>query len=276
MVGLTVVLENSGRQAAVRLALRVLPTTAGLDITTTSLPAVVNSSSSQYQFMLGAAGGVMPYSWRLAGGTLPTGVALAADGTLFGAPRNTANGSLPLTVEVRDAVGGRAQRQLSLRLIAPGAITFRTVAVPDALIGSEYLQDIAVANQDGSMLAKPLIWTVNGAVPGGLTVTPQSELITLAGRPTQAGTFTFGITVEDANGRTDSLDFTITVHPPRYRVQGDLSALLRPGADANIQLTASPSGSVTYRVAAGTLPPGLVLSHFHCSQEHHGKSERQS
>ncbi len=259
VVGVTVVLENGGRQAAVRLALRVLPTTSGLDITTTSLPAVVNSTTSQYQFALGAAGGVRPYTWRLAGGTIPTGLALSADGVLSGAPRNASNGAIPITLEVRDAVGGRATRALSLRLIAAGAITFRTVAIPDALIGQEYLQDIAVANQDGSMLAKPLTWRVTGAVPNGLSVTPQAELITVSGRATQAGTFSFNISVEDNNGRTDTLEFTMTVHPPRYRVTGVLPEVLRPGAAVSVPLSVSPSGTVKYEVASGVLPPGLGL-----------------
>ncbi|MFO0600080.1 MAG: putative Ig domain-containing protein [Myxococcaceae bacterium] len=260
VAALTVVLDNGGRQAAVRLALRVLPTTSPVEITTTSLPAVVNSPTSQYQFMLGAAGGVSPYTWRITGGTLPSGMSLAADGTLAGAPRNATTGNTPLTVEVRDAVGGRAQKQLTLRLIAAGAITFTTVSIPDALTGQDYLQDIAVANQDGSMLAKPLRWLVTGDVPGGLAVTPQAELITVGGRPTQAGTFSFTISVEDNNGRADSLAFTMTVHPPRYRVIGSMPEVLRPGDIVAIQLTASPaSTTVGFRVASGTLPRGITL-----------------
>ena len=259
VVGLTVVIENSGRQSAVRLALRVLPTTTGIEITTASLPAAVNSSLSPYQYALGAAGGVRPYSWRLAGGTLPTGMTLSADGLLSGAPRNASNGPLQLTLEVRDAVGGRATRQLPLRLIAAGAITFRTIFIPDSLVGQEYLQDIAVMNQDGSMLAKPLTWRVTGAVPGGLAVTPQSELITVAGRATQSGTFSFSISVEDANGRSDSLEFTLTVHPPRYRVLGALPEVIHPDDVINLALSVSPNGNVTYRVASGVLPPGLTL-----------------
>ena len=254
-----VVVENSGRQSAVRLALRVLPTTTGLEITTASLPAVVNSSLSQYQYKLGAAGGVQPYSWRLAGGTLPSGLALGADGTLFGAPRAASNGSIPLTVEVRDAVGGRATKQLALRLIAPGAITFHTISIPDALVGQDYLQDIAVAMQDGSALAKPLTWRVTGTVPGGLAVTPQSELITVAGRATQSGTFVFTISVEDANGRSDSLDFTMTVHPPRYRVTAAFPDVIHPGDVVSYPLSVSPMGAVTYGLSGGVLPPGLTL-----------------
>jgi uncharacterized protein (TIGR03382 family) len=259
-VGVTVTLENGGRTVVARLAFRVMPSTSALDIVTSSLPAAVNSSTEQYQFRLGAVGGVAPYSWRLAAGTLPTGMALTADGTLFGAPRNAANGNVPVTFEVRDAVGSRASRQLSLRLISPGAITFGTVFIPDALVGQEYLQDIAVKMQDGSALARPLTWRVSGAVPAGLVVTPQTELITVAGRPTESGTFTFTIAVEDANGRGDTLDFTMTVHPPRYRVTTVMPEVVRPGEAVTVALTASPnSTSLSWRVVGGTLPPGLAL-----------------
>ncbi len=259
VVGVTVVVENSGRSSIARLALRVLPTTSGLEVLTASVPAVVNSSSTQYDFSLGAAGGVQPYTWRVSGGTLPTGMALSAAGHLTGAPRNTPNGTLPVSFEVRDAVGGRAARQLSIRVIAPGAITFRTIAIPDALIGQEYLQDIAVANQDGSTLARPLVWRVSGALPGGLSVTPQAELITVSGRATQAGTFTFSVSVEDNNGRSDSLEFTMTVHPARYRVLAVVPEVLRPGETISVPLSVTPSGTVSYRVVNGVLPPGLVV-----------------
>ena len=158
-----------------------------------------------------------------------------------------------------DAVGGRATRQLALRLIAPGALTFHTISIPDALVGQDYLQDIAVAMQDGSQLAKPLTWRVTGAVPGGLAVTPQAELITVAGRATQSGTFSFTIGVEDANGRSDSLEFTMTVHPPRYRVTATLPEVIHPGDVINLPLSVSPSGNVVYRLAGGVLPPGLSL-----------------
>ena len=260
VVGVTVILENAGRQSAARLALRLLPTTSGLEISTTSLPAVVNSSASQYQFTLGAAGGVRPYTWRVVGGTLPTGITLSAEGVLSGAPRNATNGSVALNLEVRDAVGGRATRLVPLRLIAPGAITFRTLFIADALVGQDYLQDIAVSNLDGSMLARPLTWRVTGAVPGGLVVAPQAELITVAGRATQSGTFGFTISVEDNNGRTDSLEFTMTVHPPRYRVVTALPDVLHPGEVISVSLSVSPSGTVKYHVVNGLLPPGITLN----------------
>lgn len=259
VVGLTVTLENAGRIAVTRLALRVLSTSSGLEVVTAALPAVVNSVSTQYDFQLGAVGGVPPYAWRVSAGTLPTGMSLSSAGQLSGAPRNTPNGTSQLTLEVRDAVGARATRVLPLRLIPAGAITFRTISIPDAIVGQEYLQDIAVVNLDGSQLARPLSWRVMGAVPTGLSVTPQAELITIAGRPTQAGTFSFTIAVEDNNGRSDQLAYTMTVHAARYRVLLTPPEVLRPGETVSLPLSVSPAGAVTYRVVNGALPSGLTL-----------------
>lgn len=257
----TVVLENAGRQAAMRLVLRVLPPSTQVEITTASIPAIVNSASTTFSYALGAAGGVRPYAWRVVSGALPSGIALAADGTLSGSPRGAPNGNSQLLFEVADSTGGRAQKALTLRLVAPGSIVFRTLSVADALMGQDYLQDIAVENADGSPLAKPLVWKLAGVLPDGLSLTEQSELVTVSGRPTVAGTFSFSIGVEDANGRSESMEYTMLVYPPRYKISAPvLPDPVRPGEEVNVTLTVSPSGSVSWQVVSGALPPGLSLS----------------
>jgi subtilase family serine protease len=262
VVAFTVVLENAGRVAAGRLAMRVLPPTGQVEITTGVLPSVVNSSSSNYSFSLGVAGGVRPYAWRVAGGALPSGLALSADGVLSGRPQSgVPNGPRAVIFEVTDATGGRARKELNVRLVAPGSIVFRTLSVSDGLMGQDYLQDIAVENADGSPLAKPLTWSLTGALPDGLTLTQQSELVTVAGRPLASGTFTFGVGVQDANGRSESLEYTMVVFPPRFKISVPvLPDALRPGEEVNVVLTVSASGSVAWKTVSGALPPGLTLS----------------
>ena len=257
----TVVVENSGRQAAMRLALRTLPPTTQVEITSAAIPSVVNSASSTFSYSLGAAGGVKPYSWRVASGTLPSGLALSPDGILFGAPRGAPNGTTQLVFEVTDSTGGRAQKLLPLRLVAPGSIVFRTLSVADSLMGQEYLQDVAVENADGSALATPLQWRLAGVLPDGLSMTPQSEIVTISGRPTVAGLFTFAIGVEDANGRSESMEYTMVVYPPRYKISAPVFPdPARPGEEVNVSFSVSPAGPVAYSVVSGALPPGLSLS----------------
>jgi hypothetical protein len=54
---------------------------------------------SDYSFTFSAAGGTGSYSWSLAGGNLPGGLALSADGLIYGSPDQISEGG-PFTVEV--------------------------------------------------------------------------------------------------------------------------------------------------------------------------------
>lgn len=261
VVAFTVELENDGRRAQRTFALRVLPPSTQVEVTTGALPAVVNGGSVEYVFHLGAAGGVLPYTWRVVAGTLPTGLTLSADGLLSGTPRNAVNGEALVSFEVADSSGGRAVKELPVRVVSSGALVFRTLVVADALLGQDYLQDIAVENADGSALARPLKWTLTGALPEGLTMTEQSELVTVSGRARVAGIFNFGLGVEDANGRSESMDYTLVVQPPRYKVvAAELPDPVRPGQEVQVALTVSPAGAVSWHVVSGAMPPGLTLS----------------
>ncbi|MBL8917803.1 MAG: putative Ig domain-containing protein [Myxococcaceae bacterium] len=259
----TVTLTNNGRTASARLVMRVLPPTSQVEITTASIPAIVNSPSAALQFPLGAAGGSRPYSWRVAQGTLPPGITFNVDGVLGGAPRaGTPDGVTRVTFEVRDATGGATRRELQLRLVAAGSIVLRTTRLPDAVVGQDFMPtEIAVANADNSMLARPLVFTVSGNLPPGLLSQEEFGVFTISGRPTRAGTFTFTISVEDARGRSDSLDYTVTVYTTRFRiVANNLPQLLRPNDPVSATFATQPGGNVTWSVVSGRLPPGITLT----------------
>ena len=71
--------------------------------------------SSDFRFT--ARGGQAPYSWTKVSGTLPTGLTLAADGTLSGKPATLARlRDYKFVVQVRDASGQTARREYSLTL----------------------------------------------------------------------------------------------------------------------------------------------------------------
>jgi hypothetical protein len=71
-----------------------------LSVTTTSLPnGVLNTAYPSTT--LQATGGVPPFTWTVTSGSLPTGLALAANGTISGTP--TATGTSDFTVEVTDS-----------------------------------------------------------------------------------------------------------------------------------------------------------------------------
>ncbi|MBK7863565.1 MAG: putative Ig domain-containing protein [Archangiaceae bacterium] len=265
VVGITVVATNNMRTAQARFALRVLPTTTQVEITTPSLPSVVNSTSITYETWLGAAGGAKPYAWRLvpvAGEALPRNLTLAMDGRLSGVPATgIMEKAYPITVEVRDALGTTAQRKFNLRVVAPGAIIFTNLAIPDGLVGSAYLTDIAVKNFDQSPLSKPLIYRlIDGALPEGVQMVVEQDVLLLQGTPTVASTYGFTIEVEDSKGRTDSADFLMRVYPSNLTVRASELPTLHPGDTVDFSFTANgtPTG-VTFKLYSGGLPPGATL-----------------
>jgi len=269
VAGVTVTATNAGRTAVARLVVRVLPTTTQVEITTPSLPAIVNSPMLQYETWLGAAGGVKPYTWRVvpvAGELDPNtsiGVRLSSDGKLSGVPRTGIMSKVyPVTFEVRDSLGTTSQRRFNLRVVDPGAIIFTNLALPEGLVGQTYLTDISVRNFDMSPLATPIEFRiVAGGLPDGLRMVREGNVALLDGVPTVAGTFAFTVEVEDAKGRNDSADFLLRIYPARLKlgVNGMLDQY-RPGDPVDFNFVVAGSTGVTYSLFSGTLPPGASLN----------------
>lgn len=97
---------------------------AALAISTTSLSPANWQTSAPVS--LQATGGNLPYTWSLAGGSLPDGLALSADGVITGAPTRGGVTHQPV-FQVRDFRGATAQLAYEL-----GVTTRRVVTVPVA------------------------------------------------------------------------------------------------------------------------------------------------
>jgi Putative Ig domain len=79
-----------------------------LAITTTTLPG--GSIGIAYSATLALSGGTAPFTWSIASGSLPAGLALnSATGVISGTP--TAAGSSVFTIQVVDATGSLARRR---------------------------------------------------------------------------------------------------------------------------------------------------------------------
>lgn len=179
-----------------------------------------------YQEAITAEGGTPPYTWSY-DGALPPGLALTAapqegvgagEGEDEGENENvidafylagipTAAGSWTFeNVTVTDANGVSTSADFTFEVV--DAPSFATKAqLPKGVVGKPY-QTFIIA--DGG--THPLVWSYDGALPDGLTLTQNSSWYVLSGTPTTPGSYTLAdVTVTDANGGWARRTFTLEV-----------------------------------------------------------------
>ncbi len=99
--------------AVAQLSINVVATMESLAITTASLPS--GSLNTPYNSLLGANGGITPYTWSISSGSLPVGLSLnASTGLISGTPG--AAGVSPITVKITDANQNTATQNFSITI----------------------------------------------------------------------------------------------------------------------------------------------------------------
>ena len=132
------------------------------------------------------------------------------------------------------------------------ALSITTTSLPNGIVGAAYSQTLVAAGGSGSYS-----WSIaSGSLPPGLSL---SSAGVISGTPTTAGTYTFTVQVSDGIGTvTQSLSITIGVAL-------SISTTSLPNGYLNIAysqtlVAAGGSGSYSWSIASGSLPPGLSLS----------------
>lgn len=175
-------------------------------------PAMVGGA---YALGFGADGGAPPYTWSVASGSLPPGLALTSpyagsdnNSQLSGTP--TTAGTYTFTMRVSDYDGQQATQQFSLTVAPPLQITPTTL--PAGTVGVPYSHNLPA--QGGT---PPYTWSLitSNELPPGFTLdtTAPDYNNVLTGTPTQAGTFSFPMQVSDSQDNTVTGTVTITIAP---------------------------------------------------------------
>jgi uncharacterized protein len=206
-----------------------------------------------YSQTLTAAPGGTAYNFAVTAGQLPPGLSLTSGGSLSGAP--TTAGAFTFTVTAQGWGACTSARTYTLVVTATcPVITLNPASLAGGTVGSVY----PATQLSATGGAGPYSFAVTaGALPAGLSLT-NSGLLT--GTPTASGVFNFSITVTGAGGCTGSRTYSLTILCPAI----SLSPATLPGAQAGMAyhqtLTASPTGTYSYSVLSGNLPPGLNLN----------------
>jgi hypothetical protein len=225
-----------------------------LVITTTSLADGV--VGAPYTQTLAATGGDANYTWTLSSGILPAGLSLSSSGVISGTPTSITNGT-SFVVQVQDT--GTPQQTktqtLSIRIAAP-LVVATAPTLPDAIVGVPYSTTL----QSGGGTA-PVSWSIiSGAPPAGLQLSPAGVL---SGTPTTPSpTTTFTTQVQDSASPSQITSIILSLHVATPLSVGTLALPdARTGSPYLQTLTSSGgTGTVTWAVVSGALPPGLSLS----------------
>jgi hypothetical protein len=133
-----------------------------------------------------ATGGSGTYTWSVSKGVLPTGVTLANDGTISGAP--TLPGRYAFTLTVTDSES--RSKSVDVTLVVKAKLAFKTLKLKNATAGVAYRSTIVTSGG-----VAPLTWTVRGKLPKGFRIGTTGLLF---GTPTKAGTYRITVTVTDS------------------------------------------------------------------------------
>ncbi|MCE9667137.1 putative Ig domain-containing protein [Myxococcus stipitatus] len=231
-----------------------LPSDAGSEADAGPVLGIITSTledayvAEAYSVTLTATGGVAPYSWTVASGTLPQGLDLSTNGVLSGAP--TAPGTATFTLRVQDATSNAATTELSLAI-------YSLPTVAEATVPARGVGETMSVTFQATGGKPPLAFSSSGTLPPGVSLSQQGVL---SGTLTQAGDFDFTVTATDAHGKTGSRAVTATVLSAFTVTTPSLSNGTR---GQPYQATLTASGGVeplSWSIASGTLPSGLSLS----------------
>ncbi|WP_285446063.1 putative Ig domain-containing protein [Xanthomonas sp. fls2-241-TYG-148] len=193
-----------------------------------TLPPAVRGTP--YSQVLTATGGVAPYTYSVASGTLPAGLTLASNGVLSGTP--TAEGSTSFTIAVADAGNATATQAYTFTVstAAPVAVADTAATMSDAAVTVP-----VTANDTGNITAIAIATApTNGtAVVNGLELvyTPAAGFV---------GTDVVSYTVAGSGGTSAAATVTIAVNARPIAVSVTAEAV--PGAASQVDLTRNATG----------------------------------
>ncbi len=198
------------------------------------------------------ANGTGPFTFSVAQGSLPPGLALATDGLLSGIPEQV--GTFSFTLQVLDASQDGGSKTFTLVIAADAPRIVTETDLPAGTTGVSYLATLAAAGGTA-----PYTWTVSsGALPAGLALSSTGRL---SGYPATAGPGTFTLKITDANQLVAEKELSLTVTPsPITIIPGaELPYAMKAELYSQSLTAEGGTGPYTWTLSTGALPPGVSL-----------------
>jgi CSLREA domain-containing protein len=193
------------------------------------------------------------YSYQVWQGNLPPGMTLDAQtGQITGLA--TVTGTYNFSLRALGADNCSHLQPYTILVVCP-AITVTPTTLPGGTVGTAYNQTISATPAGNYTFA-----VSSSALPPGLSL---SAAGLLSGTPTATGTFNFTVRAAGFSTCDQTRSYTVTIATSCAAIT--LPAL--PNSKVGVSYygnlaTTTPSGSYTFSVVSGTLPPGLVIDNL--------------
>jgi Zn finger protein HypA/HybF involved in hydrogenase expression len=210
-----------------------------------------------YSVTLNATGGTGSYTYSLVSGSLPAGLSLSSKGVISGTP--TSAGTYTFSIKATDTSGAYDTATCTIVVVnSPINLNCGSCGSGKAYLGAAYTSNFTVSGGTG-----PYVYSiVSGSLPAGLTLNTTTGAVT--GKPTTAGVYTFTAKVVDTKTNyTDTATCSITVAGIPVNLECGICGTgnAKVGTSYSSKLAVSGgTGSFTYSIVAGSLPPGLSLN----------------
>jgi hypothetical protein len=180
--------------------------------TTQAVPSVVLTQNTSYPAFtpVTAAGGSLPYTFALNGGTLPSGMSFAASTGTISSTATTTLTTTTFTVSVTDAAAAVSFKTFDLTVNA-ALVTTQAVPSTTLTVATAYSAFAPVTASGGTA---PLTFALTGGpLPAGVSFNTSTGVISGTATASLAIT-TFTVTVTDAVGAASARTFDLAANGP--------------------------------------------------------------
>jgi hypothetical protein len=237
--------------------------TATLSLTIAPPPFVASIPTSPagqvgaaYQLTATVTGTMGSAAWSIVSGALPAGLTLdPVSGVIAGTAESW--GTTTAVVQAQDSwrIGRVAAVPVTIA-VAPAPLRIVTASLGGVEYRHGYQSQLAVSGGTGSTA-----WSITaGALPAGVTLRADGAL---SGVPAAIGTFAITVHAADANwpGNEAEANLMLLVSAPMLTVAVSAPAAAQVGAlYQGMASAAGVVGTGVWSVAAGALPPGVMLN----------------